>query len=190
MAGLTGSFLGAVAGLFGLLLATIKSACLDLYQCTTHLTSRNRKKVYDRKNPVYKLILLFMKPSLATRIIAVVLAISSMLFMQLALAAYVCPGISQGGATMMASSTDMPGCDGMDVEQTALCHAHTQDQSSKQTLDRADLPPVAPFIAGQLVQALVPVPVFSASHYSSYATHYPSPSAAPPIAILHCCFRI
>lgn len=129
-----------------------------------------------------------MKPSRPTRLIAVVLALTSMLCMQLALAAYVCP--AQSGAMMMASNSDMPGCDGMDMEQSALCHAHAQDQSSKQTLDKADLPPVAPFIASQLVQALLPVAVFSPSHYSSYATQYPAHSAAPPLAILHCCFRI
>lgn len=131
-----------------------------------------------------------MKPSFFTRLIAVALAISSTLFMQLALAAYVCPGMSQGGGMMMASSADMPGCDGMDMEQAALCHAHAQDQGSKQTLDKADLPAVTPFIASQLVQTLVPVSVFSPSQYSAYAVQYPAHSAAPPLAILHCCFRI
>lgn len=133
-----------------------------------------------------------MKLSFATRIIAIVLAISSMLCMQLALAAYVCPGMAQSGGMKMASNTsmEMPGCDGMDAEQTALCHAHAQDQSSKQTLDKADLPPVAPFIASQLVQALVPASVFLPSLYSTYLIQYPAHSAAPPLAILHCCFRI
>ena len=87
-----------------------------------------------------------MKLSFSTRIIAVVLAIASMLCMQFALATYVCPGMTQSGTMMMANSIDMPGCDGMDMEQEALCHAHAQDQSSKQTLDKTDLPPVTPFI--------------------------------------------
>lgn len=108
--------------------------------------------------------------------------------MQLALAAYVCPGTAQGGAAMMAA--DMPGCDGMDSAQTALCQAHAQDQSNKQTLDKADLPPVAPFIPGPLIQTLLPVAVFSASLYSAYLVESPPHSAAPPLAILHCCFRI
>jgi hypothetical protein len=133
-----------------------------------------------------------MKLSFSTRIFAVVLAISSMLFMQLALAAYVCPGTSPSGATMIASSAnmEMPGCDGMDMEQVALCHAHAQDQGSKQTLDKADLPAVTPFIASQLIQTLVPALIFSPAHYSAYAIQYPSHSPAPPLAILHCCFRI
>lgn len=110
--------------------------------------------------------------------------------MQLALAAYVCPGMAQSAAMMTTTGIEMPGCDGMDMQQTALCHAHAQDQSSKQTLDKADLPTVAPFVASQLVQALSPAPVFSPSQYVSYVTQYPAHSAAPPIAILHCCFRI
>lgn len=135
-----------------------------------------------------------MKLSFSTKIIAVLLAISSMLFMQLALAAYVCPGMAQSGGMMMASSSnmdmEMPDCDGMDTEQTALCHAHAQDQSRKQTLDKADLPLVAPFVASQIVQTLLPAPVFSPAHSSRYATQTPSPATAPPLIILHCCFRI
>jgi hypothetical protein len=84
----------------------------------------------------------------------------------------------------------MPGCDGMDIEQIALCHAHAQDQSSKQTLDKADLPPVAPFIASQLIQNLLPATAFSPSNFAAYLAQYPAHSTAPPIAILHCCFRI
>ncbi len=112
--------------------------------------------------------------------------------MQLALAAYVCPGVAQGSTMMMATSSniEMPGCDGMDTEQAALCHAHAQDQSSKQTLDKTDLPPVTPFIASQLVQALVLAPVYSPLHSFSYTTQSPTHSTAPPLLILHCCFRI
>ena len=133
-----------------------------------------------------------MKPSFIRRIIAVVLAITSMLFMQLALAAYVCPGVEQGGATMMASSSnmEMPGCDGMDTEQAALCHAHAHDQGDHQTLDKADLPSVTPFIASQLLQTLAPAADFSSAIFSRYSTQFPAHSSAPPIAILHCCFRI
>ena len=133
-----------------------------------------------------------MKLSFSTRIIAVVLAISSMLCMQFALAAYVCPGMASNSAIMMATngSADMPGCDGMDMAQAALCHAHSQDQSSKQTLDKTDLPPVTPFIASQLVLTLVPVEVLSRSQTLAYTLQYPSHSPAPPIVLLHCCWRI
>lgn len=138
---------------------------------------------------MYKPVALSMKPSLSTRIIAVVLAISSLLCMQFALAAYVCPGMAQSGVMMMDNAA-MPGCDGMDMNQTALCHAHALDQSSKQTVDNADLPPVTPFIPSQLVQTLLPVVALAPSRHTTYAVQYPSHSPAPPIAILHCCFRI
>ena len=131
-----------------------------------------------------------MKLSFSTRIIAVVLAIASMLCVQFALAAYVCPGMAQSGKMMMENSIDMPGCDGMDMEQAALCHAHAQDQSSKQTLDKTDLPPVVPFITGQLVLTLTPANVLSPSQNLAHTLQYPSHSPAPPIAILHCCWRV
>ena len=133
-----------------------------------------------------------MNRSSFTRIIAVVLAIVSMLCMQFALATYVCPGMAQNGAIMMtdSGSVEMPGCDGMDVKQAALCHAHAQDQSSKQTFDKTDFPPVTPFINGQLVLTLTPVIVLSPSHRLAYSLKYPAHSPAPPIAILHCCWRV
>ena len=131
-----------------------------------------------------------MKLSFSTRIIAVVLAIASMLCVQFALAAYVCPGMAQSGTMTMANSSDMPGCDGMDMEQAALCHAHAQDQTNKQTLDKTDLPPVAPFINGQLVLTLTPANVVSPLQNVAHTLQYPSHSPAPPIAILHCCWRV
>ena len=133
-----------------------------------------------------------MKLSSPTRIIAVVLTIFSLLFMQLALAAYVCPGMAQSQDMMAGVSLamDMPGCDGMDREQPTLCHAHAQDQASKQTLDKPDLPVVAPFIATSLVQTLVSLPVLFTPDHPAIAAHYPAHSSAPPVAILHCCFRL
>lgn len=131
--------------------------------------------------------------SAPSRIIAVALAIFSMLFMQLALAAYVCPGVTQGEMPMTAASVamnDMPGCDGMDLEQPSLCHAHALDQASKQSLDKPELPLVTPFVASTLVQMLTPVPVLFVPNYPAMTTQLSLYSSAPPIAILHCCFRI
>ncbi len=133
-----------------------------------------------------------MKLSSPSRIIAVALAIFSMLFMQLALAAYVCPGVTQGEATVTSASMamDMPGCDGMDMEQPVLCHAHAQDQASKQTLDKPDLPLVTPFIASALVQMLVLKPVLISQNYPAIAAQLSTHSSTPPVTILHCCFRL
>ena len=144
-----------------------------------------------RQSSAIKLVTQSMKPLFSSRIIAVVLALFSMLFMQLALAAYVCPGTQSREALLASmSNMEMPGCDGMDTEQAALCHAHAHDQGDNQTLDKADLPSVTPFIASQLLQTLAPAADFSSAIFSRYSTQFPAHSAAPPIAILHCCFRI
>ena len=150
--------------------------------------------MYDQKNPVYKLILLFMKPSFATRIIAVVLAISSMLFMQLAVAGYACPSLKitylDEPVTMSSDegNQSMSGCMGMDKEQPSLCHAH--DQVGNQSLDKPELPHVQAFIATALMLVL----------YDIEAAYSPSAiqpnfllltrTTAPPLSIRNCCFQI
>jgi len=56
----------------------------------------------------------------------------TLLFMQLATAAYACPAI--GSAPAVADMPEMPGCDGMvlgamDADQPLLCQAHCQQGS-------------------------------------------------------------
>ncbi|GGC64539.1 hypothetical protein [Undibacterium terreum] len=126
-----------------------------------------------------------------TRYLGALLALVSMLFMQLAVAGYVCPGTSigpGGHAFSQPAMQGMAGCDGMDMQQPALCHAYAQD--GKQTLDKPDFPAVQPFIPGALslvVQAVVdqshPVSIEPAGDLLARAT-------APPLSIQHCCFRI
>lgn len=126
-----------------------------------------------------------MKFSFRSRICAILLAMISLLFTQLALASYVCPA---AGGTISAS---MPGCTGMvDLEQTALCHAHSQDQGSKQSLDQPQLPHVVAFIAANLLRVLVAFD-FSFSEQALAAAQQPELSPLmPDIAVLHCCLRI
>jgi len=50
----------------------------------------------------------------------------SLLFSQLALAAYVCPQDAVAAATAAMMESGVP-CEGMDVQQPALCHQHTAD---------------------------------------------------------------
>lgn len=101
------------------------------------------------------------------RLVAALIALIGMLFMQFAMASYACPGLQtgQGGATV-AMSTDsemqsMSGCTGMDVEQPSLCHAH--DQVGNQSLDKPDLPQVQPFLATGLALPLILIDVASRS---------------------------
>jgi hypothetical protein len=131
-----------------------------------------------------------MKFSYRARICAILLAIFSMLFMQMALASYACPSLPSGAGSALAAATAMPGCDSMDMEQPALCHAHSQDQANKQSLDKPASPQVHAFVASTLVQTVLPLDFSLLQHQPSVANALSVSSLAPDIAILHCCFRI
>ena len=77
------------------------------------------------------------------RILTALVALFSMLFMQLAVAAYVCPDAQggRGSETMAADQSPMqlmPGCDQPDPAAPALCHAYCQD--GKSSLDKPEAP--------------------------------------------------
>ncbi|MBR7798553.1 hypothetical protein [Undibacterium fentianense] len=125
------------------------------------------------------------------RILTICIALFSILFMQCAVASYVCPGMPEMMAMSMdVDSSDMPNCEGMDKNQPGLCQAHAQDTQSKQSLDKPAFPDVHPFIATALIFAL------NANDYDRFLAFakpesiIASRSNAPPITILNCCFRI
>jgi hypothetical protein len=133
-----------------------------------------------------------MKLSRPSRFVAALIALLSMLFMQLAVAGYVCPGFKialvSNTVAMHTDAGSMPGCDDMDMEQPSLCNA--QVQVGSQSLDRPELPHVQPFIAATLTlvfddiePAYDPILVPSDSHLLTR-------SSAPPLSIRNCCFRI
>jgi len=80
------------------------------------------------------------------RLIAVLFALVSLLFMQLAVAGYVCPATA-GKVARTANTADssMPCAESMllgaDDAQPNLCMAHCQ--ADQQTADRYELPPLA-----------------------------------------------
>jgi hypothetical protein len=133
-----------------------------------------------------------MKPSRSTRFVAAVIAVISLLFTQLAVASYVCPGTTMA-QRMTATTADigmagMDHCTGMDKAQPSLCHAH--NHSGTQSLNKPDLPSVQPFLViGPILSVVLldagvaPPDVFTAIPSLSHATE-------PPIAVRHCCFRI
>lgn len=130
------------------------------------------------------------------RLFTVCIALFSILFMQCAMASYVCPGMSMGAGNieMTAMSVDvesssMPGCEGMDKNQPGLCHAHAQDQQSKQSLDKPQIPDVQPFIAVGLVLALYAIDFDVLLAPAQPESRILPRSTAPPIAIVNCCFR-
>ena len=138
-----------------------------------------------------------MKTSRSMRFLTTFVAILSMLFMQYAAAAYLCPGAPLAGngqaasmQAMMSSLSDMPGCTGMDIDQSTLCHVYSHGDGARQSLDKtpgADLPPFVATIV-PLLWAALDAPVLQENKPPSDAAL--TRSTAPPIAIRHCFLRI
>ena len=129
------------------------------------------------------------------RFVAALIALFSMLFMQLAVASYACPNMrtAQPNAVtaMSVDATAMsPDCMGMgmDMDQPSLCHA--QDQAGSQSLDKPQLPDVQPFVPVSLVQAITLFDVFYTQLPSQPRPLYLTRATAPPLSIRNCCFRI
>lgn len=126
------------------------------------------------------------KLSRPSRVIAAFIALLSMLFMQFAMASYVCPGMNSGNGSGTAV---MSKCENMDMAQSGLCHAHAHDLTSKQSLDKPELPSVQPFVPGGLVLAVM-VDLAARPLATPPESSLLTRSTAPPIAIRNCCFRI
>lgn len=126
-----------------------------------------------------------------TRLTTVLIALVSLLFMQLALAGYACPasGTKAPGAAAMADSS-MP-CAGsmqseLDDAQPGLCTAHCQ--ADPQTADRPEQP--LPLALGALPAGFaMPARVTRLSSAPCQTPHLMR-TTAPPVAISHCCFRL
>src|SRR2546423_13094146 len=125
------------------------------------------------------------------RVLAALIALFGMLFMQLAVASYACPGLRHGGPQQAVDGDAgpmQPGCDHLDPVTPALCHAHCLDGQS--SLDKPQNPVAAP--AAVIVAAiLTPIePLLPASSSGAQPEYALSRITSPPIAIRHCCFRI
>jgi hypothetical protein len=135
-----------------------------------------------------------MKPSRTLRLVTVVVAIFSMLFMQLAMAGYVCPGSSPAGertfAQVSAMAPDMVNCEDMDTAQATLCHLHTHGEPAKQSLDTKPVPDTSPFVPLVLILTVQSFMGFSVPTAQPFVRVDLARSSAPPIAIRNCCFRI
>lgn len=145
-----------------------------------------------------------MKLTRPFRLIAACVMLFSMFFMQLAVAAYACPGVSstahlqQGGdlvadrgmhnVGMAMNEIDMSGCAGDDLLQPNLCQAH--DHAGYQSLDKPNVPAVSSFIPTTLVLTLVTDNTPEPSRLSEAPSQKLMRTVAPPLSIQHCCFRI
>lgn len=127
------------------------------------------------------------------RLLTVLFALVSFLFMQMAVAGYACPGSSANANA--AAMTDMAKagnpCAGsaplnMDDAQPNLCQAHCQ--AGHQSADKYDIPspptatPLGPMLAYAVEISLLPGAPLQTLHLMR--------TTAPPIAIRNCCFRI
>ena len=125
------------------------------------------------------------------RLITVLFALVSLLFMQLAVASYVCPGTASKVAEVAAmAEADMPCAESMtlamDESQPNLCHAHCQ--AGQQTADRYELPASVVIVTLPADFTLpVTAPVFLGAPLQ--APHLKR-TTAPPVAIRNCCFRL
>ena len=132
------------------------------------------------------------------RLITAFLAVISLLFMQLAVAGYVCPtggvaGVANGdsASVAMAHHAGMPCAESMaktmDQNQPGLCHAHCQsDQQSADTYQLPSLPMMPAVVAD--------FPLVAVTAAAARAAPLQAPllqrATAPPLSVQNCCFRI
>ena len=135
-----------------------------------------------------------MKLSRPSRFVAAFIALVSMLFMQFAVAGYLCPDfkiVDAGESMAMPADADMqgmPGCDGKDAAQPNLCHAHAQ--AGNQSLDKPQLPHVQPFTAAALTLIFRDIEVAYNPVAAPPDSLLLTRATAPPLSIRNCCFRI
>ncbi|MFZ6731749.1 hypothetical protein ACO0LG_07490 [Undibacterium sp. Ji42W] len=133
-----------------------------------------------------------MKMARPSRILAVFVMLWSLLFMQFAVAAYVCPGMATSSTTEVSitAGVAMPNCAGMDQDQPALCHSHAEDPFGKQSAHKPALPDVPAFVSASLLLILPAFDTLQAPVSTSPSPIALAHSTAPPLAIRNCCFRI
>jgi len=107
------------------------------------------------------------------RLTATLVAVTSLLFSQLALAAYVCPALADALAMAEMRASGQP-CEGTDPEQPALCHEHMA--SPGKTFKAVKVSTATPPI---LFQMLV-LPLQLESALASVISPAASPEARPP----------
>ncbi len=129
------------------------------------------------------------------------LLIGVIVFAQVAVAAYACPAMPAGSATGdaahaammgqgMISATGaygMLGAPRLDPSQPGLCAAHCQ--TGQQNADGKPATTVPPALLVSLYP-VAPAAPRAQPALARAAVDDPPPAASPPLAILHCCFRI
>ena len=132
-----------------------------------------------------------MKMTRLFRLLAAGIALFSLLFTQLAVAAYACPvpGTGSPAVSKLIIDPDMPGCQEMpfDPHAPSLCDAHCDNVP--QSADSPSAPAAAPFVQAALTVVLA-VDEVSRPIRSLPAGARLTRPGAPPLIIRNCCFRI
>lgn len=126
-----------------------------------------------------------------SRLLTALVVLFSLLFTQLAVAAYACPDMAPVKAAVMLGSDGHPmqDCPMSDKASPSLCGAHAK--ASPLSVDKADPAPIAPFVAGALLAVLALPELAGELDIGVHAGGVRPLGAAPPvpISILHCCLR-
>ena len=111
-------------------------------------------------------------------------------FAQLAVSAYACPAGRSGQDSPVAASETraLSDCEEGECAQPALCHSHCQQLA--QSLDRAEVPGIAPITVTGFTPALVDKSPISRPARRDLRAHLLARSTEPPLTIRNCCFRI
>ena len=126
------------------------------------------------------------------RLTTVFLALFSLLFMQLAVASYACPGAQSSHIAEVAAMAEAGmSCAEtmslrMDDEQPHLCQAHCQ--AGQQTADKYELPALVTAALADIVYT--PFITSAISEGAPVQAPLLRRATAPPLAVQHCCFRI
>jgi hypothetical protein len=122
------------------------------------------------------------------RLFTVLLALCSLLFMQMALAGYSCPGTASK-VQEQAAMAGMPCAESMsavmDEAQPGLCHAHCQAVQQSSDPPQIQLPSLAP-ASGVAVDPPAPTRTLRSAPLPPLLAR----ATAPPLSIRNCCFRI
>ena len=113
--------------------------------------------------------------------------VAALLFMQLAVSAYACPGGMEVVASTPPSSQMADACDEMDGVPTPLCHSHCSDGA--QSLGKPQTPGSPIAISAVPVEVLVLVDRPAAS-FTSLRLRHLARAPEPRASIRNCCFRL
>jgi hypothetical protein len=125
------------------------------------------------------------------RLTTVLFALVSLLFMQLAVAGYVCPtGVAAGAkSTMTMAHAGMPCAESMptmmDDAQPGLCQAHCQQDHQSADTYTVPVLPVLPTVAHDFAQQTASSLTQGAPVQAPLLLR----TTAPPLAVRNCCFR-